>query len=45
MTAQTPRTAAIGFRYVGTGGAQVALGEVTLDGPLVPVGLQQFTIE
>ncbi|MBI4917861.1 MAG: choice-of-anchor J domain-containing protein [Acidobacteria bacterium] len=45
ITAQMPRNAAIGFRYVGTDGAQVGLDDVTLDGTLVPVGLQQFTIE
>jgi hypothetical protein len=45
MAAQVPMSAAIGFRYVETDGAQVGLDDVTLDGTLVPVGLQQFTIE
>jgi len=45
ITAQLPRNAAIGFRYTGTDGAQVGLDDITLDGTLVPVGLQQFTIE
>jgi hypothetical protein len=45
ITAQMPRNAAIGFHYVGNDGAQVGVDDVTLDGTLVPVGLQQFTIE
>ncbi len=45
ITAQMPRNAAIGFRYHGNDGAQIALDDVTLDGTLVPVELQQFDIE
>lgn len=45
MAAQMPRNAAIGFRNLGTDGAQVGLDDVTLDGTLVPVDLQQFTRE
>lgn len=45
LDAYLPLTASIGFRYVGTDGAQVSVDEVVLDGELVPVELQSFTIE
>ncbi|PWB74714.1 MAG: hypothetical protein C3F15_07380, partial [Holophagae bacterium] len=40
-----PVNAGVGLRYSGTDGAQVNVDLVVLDGTLVPVELQRFTVE
>jgi len=45
LTSYAPISASIGFRYVGTDGAQISLDAVTLDGVLVPVELQSFVVD
>jgi hypothetical protein len=45
ISSYLPVNAGIGLRYTGTDGAEVGADLVVLDGTLIPVELQRFTVE